>query len=288
MSRLLALLCFLAMTLQPVPVFAADKEGYGLSERLQQRIASMDAEFEAQRLAFLPDFRLVKTLEAFPDIEGRTLDIVLDLAEESLQRVQREGSPPAIATVHDRRTAAPLGNCELPCTLTVPLMPPGIVTIYRYGNEPREIAVETLAMQQASEPVYLAFGEVDFMFARKDCHEAFEEILVRGEDGDADPCFRAPAPMPSKALHSGHCTAAFDVTDQGDVINLIVDACTEPVFCEPSQAAIGRWVYHPKMEGGRAVARPGVGTKMIFRLADWNGEIIPEPEGDLQPCIGAV
>jgi protein TonB len=48
------------------------------------------------------------------------------------------------------------------------------------------------------------------------------------------------------------------------------------MFKRPTNKAVLKWTYKPKILDGRAVARHGVKTTIRFNLLDERGRIIPE------------
>jgi len=52
--------------------------------------------------------------------------------------------------------------------------------------------------------------------------------------------------------------------------------CSQPLFSRPTLKAVSGWKYRPAMQGGAAQTSRSVETKVVFRLMNENGEIIPE------------
>lgn len=90
------------------------------------------------------------------------------------------------------------------------------------------------------------------------------------------------------AQQSGYCLMSLTVSESGYAVDVRADECTESVFCQPSVESVERWIYHPKIHLGDIVERPGVETKISYRLTDHDGTIIPESKDELVPCIGNV
>jgi protein TonB len=84
--------------------------------------------------------------------------------------------------------------------------------------------------------------------------------------------------MPRHAIRSGHCHLVFDISAVGKPQNIRLKTCTDVVFADGAKAVVAIWEYLPAMEGGRAVIRKNVETKLSFRLADERGNLIPEPD----------
>ena len=205
-----------------------------------------------------------------------------------MSRTSRDNSPHVVAMLHDRRTGAPLDSCRAPCALTSPLVPPGVVTLYRYGSKPMDIPVESIVFSGEVRPLWLNFNEVDHQLKRERCAKEFEQIRKTEANRDTFPCVRVPPTMPRMAVRSGHCLVALTVAKNGEVVDVVARKCTDPIFCKPTVEAVRRWIYYPKLEYREVIERPDVTSKMTFSLNDENGKIIPESEEEMQPCIGDV
>ena len=94
-------------------------------------------------------------------------------------------------------------------------------------------------------------------------------------DGDVQPLVRIPHAMPAGADRSGHCNMVFDVDPSGSPFN-IRPSCSARIFQRPSVRAVEKWKYQPKIEGGVAVSRSGVTTRLTYDLMDERGVRIPE------------
>jgi len=262
--------------------------GYDLSPRIQNRIIGVERDYELSIRAMAPEFRMVRSVEKFSSLEGRTVDVPIKLSDHAIIQISRANSPQVVATLHDRRTGAPLDSCRAPCSLSSPLVPPGVVILYRYGSKPMDVPVESIIFSGDIRPLWLNFNEVDHQVDRERCAKEFEGLRKTEANRDAAPCLRYPPTMPQMATRSGHCDVSLNVSKNGEAIDVVARECTDPVFCEPTVEAVRRWIYYPKLEYGEVVERSDVSSKMTFRLTDPNGKIIPEPEGDMQPCIGDV
>jgi hypothetical protein len=279
---------FLSVFLLPRPIWAQTHSDYGLSENIQIRITGIEADYERMIRSNAPKFRLVRQVEPFAPLDGKTLAVPVNISDFDMRNIKRDNSPPAIATLHDRRTGAPLDNCLAPCTLQSPMVPPGILTLYRYGSTPTHRGAEISAFLDPDDKIYLGFNEVDHQIERERCAIEFEVIRATEPTRDAEPCVRVPPLMPANARHSGHCRMAFNVSRAGETIDVRATECTEQEFCEPSLAAIQRWIYYPKLNYGETAVRREVESKMSFRLTNEAGIVIPEPDGDMVPCVGSV
>ena len=95
-------------------------------------------------------------------------------------------------------------------------------------------------------------------------------ILVTGSDRDAIPLVRfAPEypPGPLAKGTEGWVKVQFSITAAGTVKDaFVVEAQPPKVFDQAALAAIARWRYNPKIEGGTAVERVGLQTLIRFDL----------------------
>lgn len=98
------------------------------------------------------------------------------------------------------------------------------------------------------------------------------------EEVDAQPIKRGAATMPEHISQSGHCEVQFDVSKEGATINVHTLFCTDNLFAENSIKAVQKWIFTPKKIDGIGVFRLEAQTKIIFKLADFDGSLIPEVE----------
>lgn len=103
-----------------------------------------------------------------------------------------------------------------------------------------------------------------------------QNFKIQVSDRDAQPLVRIPPIMPPRAEKSGHCRVRFDVSPEGQPFNVEATSCSQSLFKRASIKSVQKWKYNPKIVDGRATARSGVESKIVFRLADERGNIIPE------------
>jgi len=290
-TRLILLFCLAigAVLIQSVtPTLAQSDTGYGLSGTIQTRISGQETDYVQMVRVKAPEFSLLRKVETLPPLSGRTIDVPITLLAGEQAKVNRPNSPPVIATLHDRRSGRPLDSCEAPCTLKSPMMPPGMVTLYRYGTKPLNIGAEHYAFKTEVDPLFLGFNEVDHQIERDRCAKEFA-VLRRGEvERDAEACVRVPPRMPEDAMRSGHCLVNFNVSENGEPVDVRADECTEQVFCEPTTEAVRRWIYYPRLQYAETAFRSGVRSTIRFRLTNFRGAVIPEGEVEMQPCVGSA
>lgn len=270
------------------PALAQADGGYGLSPFIQNRILGEEQDYTQIIRTRAPQFRLVREVETFSSIEGSRVDVPVTLQDSELIKLKRENSPPIVATLHDRRTGRPLDNCLAPCVLQSPMVPPGMLTLYRYGSEPINFGAETLAFVPNPVPISIGFNEIDHQIERERCAQEFAVIRMKETARDAEACVRLPPHMPNLATHSGHCRVVFNISRRGDPTDVRADECTEQIFCEPTTKSVRRWIYYPKLEYGETAERLGVVSTMRFVLTNFRGDHIPEPDGDMEPCVGSA
>ena len=94
--------------------------------------------------------------------------------------------------------------------------------------------------------------------------------LGAASDRDVAPLVRIEPDYPTRAAQrgiEGYVVVQFTITPAGTVKDAIVlDAEPDGVFDSAAVAAISRWKYNPKTEGGVAVERRGVRVKLNFQL----------------------
>jgi len=108
-----------------------------------------------------------------------------------------------------------------------------------------------------------------------------EIILVAGPamipiDRNVQPILRPPPNMPLRANRSGHCKVMFDVTAEGQPMNVQTSFCTQSLFSRPTIKSVQRWKFNPRIENGRPVGREGLTNIVRFNLTDERGRLIPE------------
>jgi len=89
-------------------------------------------------------------------------------------------------------------------------------------------------------------------------------------DTDIIPLVRVDPTYPIRAQErgiEGWVQIEFTISPRGTVLNPKVVAY-EPssIFNQSALRAIRRWKYNPKIEDGKPVSRPGVKTRLVFRL----------------------
>ncbi|HEX7035897.1 MAG TPA: energy transducer TonB [Pseudomonadales bacterium] len=96
--------------------------------------------------------------------------------------------------------------------------------------------------------------------------------LSAGTDTDVIPLVRIAPQYPPRALRrgvEGWVIVQFTITETGAVKDpIVVDADPKGLFEDAALEAILRWRYNPRVEGGVAVARVGVQTKITFALEE--------------------
>jgi protein TonB len=91
-------------------------------------------------------------------------------------------------------------------------------------------------------------------------------------DADVVPVVRVNPQYPPRAAErgtEGWVELVFTVSAAGAVQNAeVLRAHPGTVFNRAALRAVRKWKYNPKIEDGKAVARPGVRVRLAFRLAD--------------------
>ena len=90
------------------------------------------------------------------------------------------------------------------------------------------------------------------------------------------PLERVPPRMPSSANRSGHVVVQFDLDKNGQPINIKELSATESIFVRPALKSVEKWRYNKIEDEKEGVERTGITTRVTFRLADSQGNIIAE------------
>jgi protein TonB len=97
-------------------------------------------------------------------------------------------------------------------------------------------------------------------------------LPVAGTDRDTVPIVRVPPQYPPAAAErgiEGWVRVQFSVTAVGSVRDVaVVDSEPGTIFDDAALAAVARWRYNPRIDGGVAVERVGLETLLRFRLDD--------------------
>lgn len=96
------------------------------------------------------------------------------------------------------------------------------------------------------------------------------------------PLVRKPAKMPSgfkQGRYSGYVNVMFDVTDQGTAENIRIVNSTKKTLEKPTIEAVKTWEFTAKSPEEAEGARKDVSNRMVFRLLNNNGDLLPFPDG---------
>lgn len=94
--------------------------------------------------------------------------------------------------------------------------------------------------------------------------------LAGGGDGDVVPMVRVNPQYPARAASrgiEGWVHLKFTVTPQGTTDEIeVVEADPRGYFETAAKNAVKRYKYKPRVEGGQALARPGIEVVLVFEL----------------------
>jgi protein TonB len=94
--------------------------------------------------------------------------------------------------------------------------------------------------------------------------------LSAGSDRDVIPLVRINPDYPPRALSrglEGWVEVQFTITATGTVKDaIVVNSDPKNIFDDAALKAIARWRYNPKVEGGVAIERVGMRTRISFQL----------------------
>lgn len=166
------------------------------------------------------------------DGENEVIDLTLDFEIKDVQaRNIRDANPDAAKKV------------------TPPPPPPEIRK--QKSSKPRE-GIETIA------------GSIPKIEAPNIGKDNFDFVI---SDRDARPLVIIP-PQGVIIEEGGECLVRFDVDARGQPNNVTFpDGCRRE-FRRPSQRAVLKWKFEPKVQNGRTVKRRGVEYRFKFRLPD--------------------
>lgn len=128
--------------------------------------------------------------------------------------------------------------------------------------------IERQSAEQPAEGLATVMGAIP-EFDAPDLNSSNVSFSV--SDRDAQPLVRIEPQYPVRAAErgvEGTCNVQFDVTPDGTPTNIRITRCESSLFERNSIRAVERWRYQPKVENGVPVARRGVQTQFVFRLAE--------------------
>jgi hypothetical protein len=223
-----------------------------------------------------PDFRVVKKIERFPERYNASVKLPIRAASPMGSNTER-----ALVTLHDGVTGEPMESCFSPCTLHK--SPGRLVFVFPYKpghfTLPNEIQADPAGMYE-DYPYW--HGEYEVKLGPD-----FREAYVRGKmcerefakmdrtDRDAKPCYRMPPPVPDLEF-SGYCKTVFDISPKGKVVNAKTTECSAKDFEITSLVAVSAWTYHPKIDRGMAVTRPGVEVTIRYDIMDFDDTLLDQ------------
>ncbi len=246
------------------PSYASDASGVPIVdfmvEQLQQKY---------------PDFRIVKTIEDYPERYNANIPIQITTTRSDGRKDIK-----ALITLHDGTTGTPVESCYAPCVLHKAYGQKAFASVYKDGYFSIPLGIDDrdvlLADSEYWNDKYEISLGVNYKFAQYQrvlCAKKFKNLPK--EDKDTSPCYRIP-PMIPQVEFSGFCRVAFDVSKEGSTKNFRIKECSDLVFEIPSQMTVGLWTYHPKIERGVAVERTGVESKLVYRVTDYDGHPLDE------------
>jgi len=91
------------------------------------------------------------------------------------------------------------------------------------------------------------------------------------------PIYTPPPNIPPRAEKSGHCIYEIRVSSEGKVDDVLSLECSNEIYVQPTKHSLLKWKFTPKTnENNQATSFKYGPTKIVYRLTDINGEIIPE------------
>ncbi len=151
--------------------------------------------------------------------------------------------------------------------------------VKRVQTPPPPPQIERQQANQPSEPIATLQGAVPKFEPPKIKRENFK---ITVSDRDAQPLFRAPPVVPPRFLegdNSGHCLVKFDVSPEGSPFNIVNTNCTSRLLERSTVKSVEKWKFAPKVVDGRPVSMTGVENRVVYKLLDERGKVLPEPRG---------
>ena len=119
------------------------------------------------------------------------------------------------------------------------------------------------------------------VFEKKDI--IFENpINIHIDKENPTPLVRIPPVFPdrfSRGDVSGYCKILFDVSPEGQPMNVQTTLCTNSQLKSATIKSVQKWKYSPRIQNGRPVSRSGLETTIRFDLRDERGNVLPLPSG---------
>lgn len=141
----------------------------------------------------------------------------------------------------------------------------------------------TIATDDAAKveiPVIKVAGNVTpFTMEKLDIGKDFDIVPI---DQNPTPQVRIPPVFPNRFSQgnvSGYCKVRFDISPQGQPMNVETTLCTSSQLKSATVKSVRGWKYAPEIRDGRPVSRSGLETIIRFDLRDERGEILPLPAG---------
>ncbi len=88
--------------------------------------------------------------------------------------------------------------------------------------------------------------------------------------------YRSVPVMPDKATKSGRCQFSVIVGEDGHPIKLSSLKCSDKIFEKSTIQASMKWIFRQKVENGKRVKYESQTQRLIYRLVDEGGIVIPE------------
>lgn len=102
-------------------------------------------------------------------------------------------------------------------------------------------------------------------------------ILISEHSIEGTPVYKPPPAFPARAEKSGHCVFTLQVNLTGNVESVKDIKCSDDIFKKHAQKNLLKWKFNlKKNEHGQSIAFQYGPQKLIFRLIDEDGNMIPE------------
>ena len=255
----------------PVTVAATPEIAPAITKRPLPHIAPKEA-YEHDRNDVIKRARIY----AYPKINFVTKIPEGFVRPRKNRLIKVEASEPGtLVALYDYFPEQPIDMCLSPCSLNADASEKYRLIGYKYGFARYFGWIDT-GIWPAEKVFDMGMGQnwLETFEKQKSC---FAENAARlSEDRDAEVCIRTPPVAPQPAPKSGHCRLKFSISKTGYTKDVEVLNCTDDFFKAASVESVRTWYYYPKVENGEFVERHDTRTKMVFKISDEDGNLIPE------------
>ncbi len=170
----------------------------------------------------------------------------------------------------------PVGGCFTPCSLKIDSRKPVVAYAEMSNKQGKTMPVAFNPKEPKGIRVYFTrTPPLTITLSQLSAVDFSVEAGNAVEDKAALPLVKAVPIMPFGVLRSGYCNMKFDVSLRGVPTNIRATDCAHDIFRTSSIASVAKWYFNPRIQNGKPVGVVGVETKIIYKLVDKHGKLIP-------------